>query len=160
MAVDMFLKLDGIAGESTDSVHKDEIEIFSFSWGVSNPTTVGGTGGSGAGKASFHDISVTKLFDKASPQLMIHSASGKVIPSALLSVRSASQDPSGKGSSDFLKIILSDVLVSGLESAGAREGDRPTDEVTLAFQKIEISYQPPGADLVDVSWDIARNQGG
>ncbi len=161
MAVDMFLKIDGIDGESTDSVHKDEIEIYSFSWGVSNPTTIGGgTGGGGAGRASFRDLTVNKLFDKSSPQLMIHSASGKVIPSALLSVRSSGGDATGKVSDDFLKITLSNVLVSGLDSAGAQQGDKPADEVTFAFQKIEIQYQPQGGDLVDVQWDVAQNQGG
>src|SRR5688572_15175109 len=84
-AVDMFLKLDGIKGESKDEKHKDEIEILSFSWGMTNTPVLGGGGGSG--KVSFHDISLVTRLSKASPQLLAACAGGTNIVSATLYVR-------------------------------------------------------------------------
>ena len=81
-----FLKLDGIAGESTDVAHKGEIDIDSWSWGVSNTRLdVGGGGGGGAGKASFQDFHFVSRISKASPALFLACASGSHIKEALLS---------------------------------------------------------------------------
>ena len=68
MAVDYFLKLDGIQGESADSKHKDEVQIMSWSWGASQVSSVAGPGGSGAGKADLSAFSVITYFDKATPK--------------------------------------------------------------------------------------------
>jgi type VI protein secretion system component Hcp len=70
MAVDVFLKLGDIKGESKDSKHAGEIEVLSWSWGVSQTGSMGHGGGGGAGKANFSDLSVMHQFDKASPNLM------------------------------------------------------------------------------------------
>ena len=67
-ASDYFLKIDGIDGESTDDRHKGEIDIQSFSWGVSNSGSMSSGSGGGAGKASFQDIHFTRQLDKASPE--------------------------------------------------------------------------------------------
>ena len=72
MAVDMFLKLDGIKGESQDHKHKDEIHIESFSWGMNQTGAHGVGGGGGAGKVSVHDISITKFVEKSTSALMLH----------------------------------------------------------------------------------------
>src|SRR5690348_6092500 len=93
MAVDMFLKLDGIKGESLDSKHKDEIQIESFSWGLAQTGTMSAGMGGGAGKVNVHDISVTKYVDKSSPELMLACCNGKHIPSGLLTVRKAGEKP-------------------------------------------------------------------
>ncbi|HAF13941.1 MAG TPA: type VI secretion system tube protein Hcp, partial [Blastocatellia bacterium] len=80
MAVtDFFLKLDGIKGESTDSKHKEELEIESFSWGATNSgsfSNAPGAGG-GTGKVNFQDVHFTKKADKSSADIMFHCASGK-----------------------------------------------------------------------------------
>ena len=68
-AVDMFLKITGIDGESQDKTHKNEIEILSFSWGVSNAGTGAFGMGSGSGKASVSDINIMKHVDKSTPNL-------------------------------------------------------------------------------------------
>ncbi len=65
MAVDVFLKLEGIKGESSDSTHKEEIEILSYSWGISQTGTMAYGGGGGAGKADFSDISLMKRLDSS-----------------------------------------------------------------------------------------------
>src|SRR6187402_3524351 len=104
MAVDMFLKLDGIAGESKDKAHTGEIHIESFSWGMSQTGAHGSGGGGGAGKVSVHDISVTKLTDKSSCALMAALASGKHIKDGPITVRKAGEKPL-----EYLKIKLTDI---------------------------------------------------
>lgn len=157
MAVDMFIKIDQIKGESPDDKHKDEIQVLSFSWGATQSgTTHVGTGG-GAGKVNFSDITFTKYIDKASPLLLQGCASGKHYKDALLTVRKAGGNPL-----EYLKIKLSDVLVSGFNSGGSGGEDRLTENVTLNFGKIDFAYTPQKrdgtADVAVVStWDIQKN---
>ena len=84
MAFDAFLKIDGIEGESTDKIHPGEIEIQSFSWGVSNTSSGGAGGGGGAGKASFTDMNFMSALSKVGPSLMLACATGRHFPSATL----------------------------------------------------------------------------
>ena len=159
MAVDMFLKLDGIKGESKDHKHKDEIHIESFSWGLSQTGTHGAGGGGGAGKVSVHDISITKVVDKSSPELMLACANGKHIKEGLLSVRKAGEKPL-----EYLKIKLNDILVSGVQFAGAGGSDQFTESLSLNFAKFQVEYQEQGADgaatggPVLMGWDVKANQ--
>ncbi|MGH3042713.1 MAG: Hcp family type VI secretion system effector, partial [Gaiellaceae bacterium] len=81
MAVDYFLKVDGIPGESADSKHKGEIDVLAFSWGVSQSGSPVPGGGGGAGKADFEDLLVVARTSKASPLLWEACASGKHIKS-------------------------------------------------------------------------------
>src|SRR5687768_18000173 len=87
MAVDYFLKLDGIKGESTADKHKDEIDIMSFSWGLTQAATAGFGGGAGAGKVQMQDFHFTSKVSRASPQLFLSCASGKHIPTATLTAQ-------------------------------------------------------------------------
>ncbi len=159
MAVDMFLKLDGIEGESRDSKHKGEIEIESFSWGVSNSGSAAHAGGGGgAGKASFQDFHFTKQVSKASPRLFLACASGQHIPQATLTCRKA-----GKEQAEFYKVTLSDLIVSSYEQQGASSSDAlPVDQFSLNYSKIEIEYraQEPDGSLgaaVKAGWDLKTN---
>ena len=92
-AVDMFLKIDGINGESEDATYKGEVDILAWSWGMSQSGTTHIGGGGGAGKANFQDLSVTKWVDKASPLLMQKLANGQHIKEATLVVRKAGGTP-------------------------------------------------------------------
>ena len=132
MAVDMFLKLDGIKGESADHKHKDEIHIESFSWGLHQTGGSGVGGGGGAGKVQVADITIMKFVDKSTPDLMLHCANGKHIPNATIVVRKA-----GKGQQEFLKYKLTDVIVSSYEAASnGGKNTKPQETVTLSFSKI------------------------
>jgi type VI secretion system secreted protein Hcp len=136
-AVDYFLKIDGIEGESADRRHKGEIQIDSFSWGVSNPSSIGsGSGGAGAGKVSYSDLSFTAMFGKHSPQLVRACATGKHFPEAVLTGRKA-----GGGQQEYLKIELKDVLVSSYATGGT--SSEPTDAVELAYASATVSHMPP-----------------
>jgi type VI secretion system secreted protein Hcp len=156
-AVDFFLKLDGIDGESTDAAHAKWIEVESFSWGVSNPTTISSTtGGAGSGKAIPSDFSLVIPVSSASPKIFLKVVSGQHIASATLSARKAG----GKGSNEFLKYDLDTVFVSSLTTEGS--GDVPMEQISLRFAKIEVAYTPQkpdgSADLpVTAGWDFLKN---
>ena len=141
-SVDYFLKIEGIDGESTDSMHPGAIEVDSFSWGVSNMGTGGHGGGGGSGKASFQDIHFTSKVSKASPKLMLATATGEHIRQAVLFVRKA-----GTNQQDYYVVKFEDVLVSSYQSSGGgSSGDTPTDQFSLNFTKIEFEYKPQKAD--------------
>jgi type VI secretion system secreted protein Hcp len=158
MAVDMFLKLDGIKGESKDHKHKDEIHIESFSWGMSQTGVSGTGGGGGAGKVAIHDISITKYVDKSSTALMLACCNGKHIKDGLITVRKAGEKPL-----EYLKIKLADILVSSVQDAGHGGGDLLSESVGLNFSKFEIEYQEQNeqggaAGSYPMGWDVKANQ--
>src|SRR5918994_1327171 len=114
--VDYFLKLDGIDGESSDKEHKDEIEVLSFSWGVSNSGSFSGGGGAGAGKANLQDFHFTASFNKASPMLFLSCATGKHIKQGVLIGRN-----NRTGQQEFIKMTFSDILISSYQTGSARD---------------------------------------
>ncbi len=143
-ASDYFLKIDGIDGESTDEQHPAEIEIQSFSWGMSNSGTFsGGTGGGGAGKVSMQDFHFTRRLDKASPLLMLACATGQHIPNAILVCRKSGGD--GKPV-EYYTVTLSDLIVSSVSTGGSSDDGVPTESFSLNFAKIEWKYVPVSAD--------------
>ncbi len=171
---DAFLKIDGIKGESADAKHKGEIDIMSFSWGLSQTGVSATGGGGGAGKVSVHDFVITKKTDAASPLLFLNCANGAHIKEASFVVRKA-----GGEQLEYLKIKLTDVLVSSYRPASESEligllqpaaaAQKTTDEIPLEhvsfnFAKVEYSYQPQGADgkaqggPILAGWDVKANQ--
>ena len=158
MAVDMFLKLDGIEGEAHDKTHKNEIHIESFSFGMTQTGTMGSMGGGGAGKVNIQDISISKFTDKASPVLMLHCANGKHIKDGLITVRKAGEHPL-----EYYKIKLTDILVSNFQSAGNNGSDILSENVTLNFAQVRVEYQeqaatggPAGGPKL-FGWDLKQN---
>jgi type VI secretion system secreted protein Hcp len=162
MAYDLFLKLDGIPGESLDDKHKDEIELQSFSWGESNPgahLTASG-GGAGAGRVSMQDFHFTAQVSKASPLLMANCASGKHIATGQLTVRQASGE--NRSGTEFLFYKFTTVVVSSISQAGDLN-ERPLDSVSLAFAKVAVEYKPQKSDgslgaVVNFAWDLKANR--
>lgn len=158
---DYYLKIEGVDGESAAEGHKGEIDIQSFSWGVSNQGSFSGGGGGGSGKVSFQDISFMKTLDKASPQLFTGVASGKHYPTATFTIV-ADLDGDGRLDRSYYTIKLSDVVITSFEQAGTTGGDRPTESISLSFSKIVIEYTPQTADgkagpKVTASWDLSKN---
>ena len=140
MASDIFAKIGDIKGESQDDKHKDEIEVLSWSWGMTNASKLTTGGGAGAaGKASFHDLSFTHKIDKASPVLMKGCATGQHIKEATITRRKA-----GKDQQEFLIIKMSDVLITAVADADS-EGSN-LENVSLAFAKVDLEYRPQKAD--------------
>lgn len=158
MAVDMFLMLDGIKGESQDDKHKDEIDIESFSWGMSQSGSGHRGGGQGTGKVDVNDITITKIIDKSSPSLMLACANGKHIPKGKITVRKAGENPL-----DYFTIDLEGILVSGYQTAGSEgANERPAENISLNFVKVKIEYwtqSEKGAkgENANFAWDVAKN---
>ena len=157
MAADIFAKLGDIKGESTDAKHKDEIEVLSFSWGVTNggsASTPGG--GGGTGKATPQDLSIVHAIDKASPALLRACATGIHLKEATITHRKA-----GKGQIEYLIVKLSDVLVTAVNHGGSDHGN--SENVSLSFAKIALEYRPQKADGsldtgVQFNYDFKNNK--
>jgi type VI secretion system secreted protein Hcp len=154
-AVDYFLVIDGIPGESTDARYPNAIKIEGFSFGVTGYVPLIG-GGGGAGKPVFSDISFTKIIDKSSPLLFLQCAQGKHIPSATLYCRKAGERPT-----EFYVIKMTDVLISSFQTSGSSDA-LPTETLSLNYTKIELSYTPQKPDgspgtPVETGWDIETN---
>lgn len=160
-SVDYFLKIDGIEGESTDAMHKGEIEILSWSWGETNTGVMSraGGGGGGAGKVNIQDFHFTTVMSKASPKLFEACATGQHIKEAVLIARKAGGDQQ-----EYLKITLTDVLISSYQTGGSSgDGGIPIDSFSLKFAKIEFEYKPqrPDGSLdtpVKTGYDLKLNK--
>ena len=140
MATDIFAKIGDIKGESLDAKHKDEIEVFSFSWGVANSGSAAPGGGGGAGKATFQDLSIVHGIDKATPALLKACATGLHIKDATITHRKA-----GTGQQEYLIIRLNDVTITAVSHAGAE--DQPyAESVSLKFAKVDLEYRPQRQD--------------
>ena len=158
MAVDMFMKVQDIKGESKDgSGHKDEIDVLAWSWGMSQSGTTHTGGGGGAGKVSVQDLSFTKYIDKSSTNLMQYCCSGKHIPECKLTVRKAGDKPL-----EYLTITMKDCLVRADSTGGSGGEDRLTENVTLNVAAFITEYKAQKADGsgeagVFAKWDISKN---
>ena len=158
MAVDMFIKFDGIDGESVDSKHAKSIDVLAWSWGMSQSGTTHTSTGGGAGKVNVQDLSLTKHIDKSSTVLLQHCATGKHIAKAVLTVRKAGDKPL-----EYLVITLKDLLISSVQTGGSGGEDRLTENVTINFGAYEVAYQQQaktgGAEggQVFAKFDIAKN---
>jgi type VI secretion system secreted protein Hcp len=155
MSADMFLKVDGIKGESKDSKHRDDIDVLSWSWGMtSSPPAGGGGGGGGAGKVSFRDISIGKKIDAATPKLMLSCASGQHIKSAQLTARQMGLE--------YLKVALEDVLVASVGVGEPGASGEVTETVTFKFREVKLDYvglSDSGAPNPPIAfgWDLTKN---
>ncbi len=146
-AVEYFLKLDGIKGESPYKDHSGYIEVESFSWGLSSFGSTGG--GGGAGKRSFQDFHFTKTVDSTSPQLFLRCANGAHFPKVeLWALKVSDLGVAAAAGPEFLKIALEDVHVSSFEQKADHkmELDPPQDSFSLNFSMIEFSVLSPNGD--------------
>jgi type VI secretion system secreted protein Hcp len=138
--VDSFLKIDGIQGDATADGHTNEIELTGWHFGGTNAGGFGVSGpGGGAGKVQVNDFVFTMHADKSAPKLFEAMATGKHIPNATLSIRKA-----GGSAVDFLKVTLTNLLVSSFHTSG--NGLLPGIEVALNFAKVEMEFKTQNND--------------
>jgi type VI secretion system secreted protein Hcp len=159
VALDIFLKVAGIKGESSDDQHREEIDVASFSWGLSRQRATSTGGGAGASKADFQDLHVVTNVSQASPQLFLASAAGRHIETAILTCRKVS----GGTQQDFLKYTLTDVLVASYHTDGQAEDSAPVDEVSFTYAQIKVEYRPQRADgslgaPITAGWNVKTNE--
>lgn len=143
---DMFLMVKGaraglIKGESQDELHKSEIDVLGWSWGMQAKGSVGG--GVATGKASMHDLKIVKRVDSASTALMAALRSNEPIQKAVLTLRKA-----GKTQLEYLKITIEQGRVISLTIEGGDEEGVPEvlERVSFSFNKISVEYVPQGKD--------------
>jgi type VI secretion system secreted protein Hcp len=158
MAQDIFIKINGIDGESQDESHKSEIEVASWGWRVSQDSMMHSGSGGGAGKASIDDLSFEHLMDRASPNLMKYCLTGKHIDQAVLTVRKAGGNPL-----EYLKITMSDVIVTRVQPSGSNSDNGIHEEVRLSFAKVKQEYivqnaQGGSGGAVTAAFDIKGNK--
>ena len=153
MATTAFIRFDGIDGESTNKDHRGEIDLLSWSWGLNAVTVTSGGGGSGASRVAPRDFHFVHRYDKASPALAKSAASGRHVASAVMSSRKA-----GAGQKDFLKVTMTDVLITSV--ATGDDGSGPTEQVSITYAEIAFSYQPAGtgAAAVTFDWNVASGR--
>jgi type VI secretion system secreted protein Hcp len=135
MAVDYYLKLDGIQGESVSDGHKDEIQLLSFSWGGHQVSSVGHTGGSGAGKVDLADLNIMKVVDKATTPLFKALVSGTHIKTGVLT---AVKTGAGSGGKPFITISLKELFVTSLQISASSE--IPTASVSFSYNEVKHEY--------------------
>jgi type VI secretion system secreted protein Hcp len=161
MAYDAFLFFaDTIVGETLDKTYADKkaMQIYSFSWGESNPTTVGHGQGLSAGKVSLTSLNLMKRVDSASPDLALCCANGQTLSKATLVLRKASKE-----ALVYLEIELTDVMVESIQWSGSVGGDDyPSESISLAYAAIKIGYTPQKIDgtpgtTKDFKWNLTTN---
>ncbi len=155
---DYYLKLEGIDGESSDDKHKGEIELMSFSIGVSQAGSAGAGGGGGTGKARFHDFSITKTVDKSSPKLFLAGASHQHIKTGILTARKG-----GGGQQDYLQYKFENLTVDFYHKVGGHGKTVPEEHIKFSYEKIEVEYkeQKPDGTLggaVKAGWHLAAHK--
>ncbi len=158
---DIHIKIDAIKGESAIVGHKDEIEVDSWHWAVTNAVPAGGGSGSGSGRPQFADLVFVHRADRASPELWRACTLGRSLASAVLTVTRGG----GSGAAqDYLAITLRDVRVTSVSLADAADdGQRPMESVSLAYRKAEYQYRPQKTDgslgpAVKFGYDLKTNK--
>jgi type VI secretion system secreted protein Hcp len=161
MAFDTYLKIEGVEGEATAVGVEKQIEIYSFSWGASNPVSVASSGGAAlsAGKVSISSFNIMKKADKASTALFQACANGKNFPKAWVTMRKAGGEG---GQAPFLQYDFETVMVESIQWSGSSGGDdTPTESVSLAFSKVAITYSTLDAKgsptkAGQAAWDLSK----
>jgi type VI secretion system secreted protein Hcp len=143
MSTDIFLRIEGITGESQDANHQGWINVDSFTWGAMQPGNMGVGGGGGAGKVQYRDLTVQASIDKATPAIMRYLSNGKHVSKLEVSVCKA-----GGSQIEYCRITLEDVLITNVIFHGATQRDL-----------IGISYQFPAAKIKNQYWEQSANGG-
>ena len=158
MAIDSFLKLGTLKGESVVKGFEDQMQILSWGWGMTQTGTMHSASGGGAGKVDVHDLQVTKYIDAASPTIALACSKGTHFDTAVLTMRKA-----GGTALEYVTLTLTDVIVSSYSCSAQAGEDMLKDTVALNFGKYKYSYQPQdnkGAKkggAIEATYDIAKN---
>jgi len=158
MAVDQFIKIGDIVGESQDNAHSGEIDVLSWDWGMAQSGTMHSGSGGGGGKVAIQDISITKTVDKATPVLMKACSDGTQFPEAVLTIRKAGTEPL-----EYLIITMTDVIITSVSTGGSGGEDVIRETTKLNFAQVSVEYQPQAPDgspeggTITYGWNIAGN---
>lgn len=158
MAFDAFMSVDGVESEATRKGFEGQIELISFSWGATNPTSIGVGGGGGSGKVNVSSFNFMKKTDAASPILFQACCDGTHFPKASVTLHKAG----GKEAVDYLKYEFETVFVESMQWSGSSGGDDvPMESVSFAFGKVEMTYTKQNPDgtkgsPIVAKWDLMK----
>lgn len=159
MSQDMFIKINGIDGESQDSAHNNEIDVLFWSWNVSQESTMHTGSGGGTGKAQVGDLEFEHYVDRATANLFKYCVTGKHIPEAKLTIRKAGGTPL-----EYYKITMTDVVITMVEPSGRSTDEvKNREKVRLSFAKVKTEYtvqnqQGGSGGAVTAGYDIQKNK--
>lgn len=158
MAQDIFIKIDGIHGESMDASHTSEIEVLEWEWSISQQSNMHSGSGGGAAKCTVNDLTFEHYVDRASPNLMKYCLTGKPIDNAVLVVRKAGGTPL-----EFLTLSMEQVLITAVKLAANTNMRSPREEISLSFARVKQAYvvqndQGGSAGTVSMGYDIKANK--
>jgi type VI secretion system secreted protein Hcp len=159
MAIEIFLRLDGITGESQKSGAEGWIEIFSFSNGASNPSSVAFGTGSGAGKVDLSSLSLQKQLDVSSPDLFLKCCNGTHIATGNMIVREAT---GGNTTQVYFQYDMTEVFVDSISWGGAAGGGKPSESCSMSAKSLQVTYTPQGTDgslgsKITQGWNVTTN---
>ena len=159
MAIEIFLKLDGISGESQKSGAEQWIEIFSFSNGASNPSSVAFGTGSGAGKVDLSSLSLQKQLDVSSPDLFLHCCNGSHIATGKMNVREAT---GSETTQVYFQYDLTEVFIDSISWGGAAGGGKPSESLSVSAKSLQVTYTPQNSDgslgsKIVKGWNVTTN---
>ncbi len=159
MAVDYFLKIQGIEGESQDDKHKGEFDIISWSWGGNQTGTAHLGSGAGSGKVQVQDFHFTTVASKGSPKLVQEMCKGRHIDECVLVCRKAAGDTP----IEYFKITFKHCLVSSYQTGGSRNDEIFVESFALNFREFKIEYAEQNKDgskgaTTDFAYDVAANK--
>jgi type VI secretion system secreted protein Hcp len=160
MGIEIFLKLDGIDGESEKKGAESWIEVFSFSNGASNPSSVAFGTGSGAGKVDLSSLSLQKQLDKASPKLFLNCCNGTHIAKGQMIVR---ESTGGDTTQTYFQYDMTEVFIDSISWGGAANGGKPSESLSLSAKSLQVTYWPQDSkgtvgNKIVAGWDVSKNQ--
>jgi type VI secretion system secreted protein Hcp len=158
MAIDIYLNVEGVTGESADANHKGWIDLQSYSWGATQTGTMAGGGGGGAGKVSFNDLHVVASMDQATPAMLKFCSSGKHVATVKLSLCKA-----GGSQVEYSTIVLKDVIVTSAQFTGSGGSEQVGVAYSFQSSKVEYHYWPQNKDgskgaESQMGWDVKENK--
>lgn len=157
MAVDCFLKLDTVEGESEDDAHCGEIDLLSWSFSATQTGTSHAGGGAGTGRVDFTDLTITKKADRASPTLFYLCCKGTHLVEGQITVRKAGGD-----ALEYMIVKLEEVFITGYRTNGSDGQDQLVEEISISAKRVGVVYTPQLADgsggaAIGRGWDIKAN---
>jgi type VI secretion system secreted protein Hcp len=158
MGQEIFIRIDGIAGESTDAVHKNEIDVKSWHWLATRRSAITPHLGLGKEGIEIMDLAFTHDVDRSSPNIIKYCLTEKKISEIILSIRK-----SGVTSCEYLKITLNDARITRIQPSCSNLDQTAQEEVHLSFSKITQEYtlqndQGRSAGTITASFDL-RSRG-
>ena len=142
MAVNYFMKFDGVQGEVADVLSKNQIRVLSWSWTAHSLSSVAGGGGSGAGKVDLEDFTFITLVERSSPQFFRHICAGTHVDSAVVFAWKA-----GAPLKPWLEMTFKGVFLTNLKNEGALfDEEKPIAHLALSFEQVTIEYKVQGKD--------------